>query len=513
MRTRVVDSGGPSIIAKNLVPREYTILESPLKPVFGGIGNSQTPVNGYVVLPVHLPNSAALSGDERSARIAKMWVEFQVVDSCPAGYLLGIDAMAAYKISIDYPKLAITLQVFEPPIKIPIATQAKCITKQVNPQIYATEPVNIRLYSEIWVPVRFMPLNQHSDLLVTPVHHANIAEGTYATCSYAVMANDTSHLLMINPGPRPVRISKDTVVGMYEPFQTNTPCSYYGTVSQVSANQGITQMTTVGLQQETRCLVDPGKPLTPTNWTPPMEKDELYAHITPTLAMDDPNLTWHNGVDQPVDPFGLEWEFKETGPLQPHPYTGKSQQINTDVRTESTTNNPRASKPLPKRPPARGESPARSRTERRAGERGTSKSGNDRGENKMKPSKYESQEEKDANDANDPEWDMNDLEWDICPDLTRGERRDWKRMLRKFRKVFSGPEEKLGKVDSKFDIDIDADPKEIKSQQPYRTSPRKRKLINDAVTKLKALDVIEPLTSEVASLVVIVIQRANRVSV
>jgi len=80
LQTGVVDSGGPSIIDRRLVPSTYTILESPLKPVFAGIGAGRTPASGYVVLPVHLPNGAALSGDDRSARVAKMWVEFQVVE-------------------------------------------------------------------------------------------------------------------------------------------------------------------------------------------------------------------------------------------------------------------------------------------------------------------------------------------------------------------------------------------------------------------------------------------------
>lgn len=72
----VVNSGGPSIISKEMIPPVYTILESPMKPVFGGIGNSRTPVKGYVVLPVHLPNAVRMSGDERSARVAKLWIEF-----------------------------------------------------------------------------------------------------------------------------------------------------------------------------------------------------------------------------------------------------------------------------------------------------------------------------------------------------------------------------------------------------------------------------------------------------
>jgi len=63
-----------------MIPHAYTILESSMKPVFGGIGNSRTPVQGYVMLPVHLPNAAAISGDEWSTRVAKLWIEFQVVD-------------------------------------------------------------------------------------------------------------------------------------------------------------------------------------------------------------------------------------------------------------------------------------------------------------------------------------------------------------------------------------------------------------------------------------------------
>jgi hypothetical protein len=56
---------------------------------------------------------------------------------------------------------------------------------------------------------------------------------------------------------------------------------------------------------------------------------------------------------------------------------------------------------------------------------------------------------------------------------------------------------------------IEADAKTIKSQQPYRTSPRKRKLIREAVAQLKELDVIEPSSSEVASPVIVVIQKGK----
>lgn len=328
LQTGVVDTGGPSIIAKCLVPLDYTILESPLKTIFGGIGNSKTLADGYVVLLVHLPNSAALSGDERSARIAKLWIEFQVVDDCPAGYLIGVDAIAAYKMSIDYPKLSITLNAFDPKIKIPISDDNKYTSQRIDPRIYAAEAVQIRPYSEIFVPMRYTQFDRRTNLLVTPVRHANIAEGTYASCSYAVMASDTSHLLMINPSPRPVKIAKEDIVGMYEPFTINTPFCYYGGTNSLAmpfmpgSTAPIPDVTLPGNVEQMRANpVRQTEGLATTIWTPPeaMLGDGKIGddNIKITLGLDDPDLTWHDGIDVPIDPFGLENEFKESGPLQP----------------------------------------------------------------------------------------------------------------------------------------------------------------------------------------------------
>jgi hypothetical protein len=75
-------------------------------------------------------------------------------------------------------------------------------------------------------------------------------------------------------------------------------------------------------------------------------------------------------------------------------------------------------------------------------------------------------------------------------------------MLAKHKKVFSGPEKRLGKVSDKFDMDIDADAKAIRPQQPYRTSPRKRKLIREVVDQLEKMGVVQLSNSEIASPVV-----------
>jgi len=110
-------------------------------------------------------------------------------------------------------------------------------------------------------------------------------------------------------------------------------------------------------------------------------------------------LSWHPDIAEPVDPFGLEDEFSQSGPIQPQP-------------------------------------------------------------------------------TDDSDTQPDDLKWDICPGLNRQWRRKWMAMLRKHRNVFSGPEKRLGKLDSRFDMRIEADAKAIRSKGPYPTSPAKRKIIN-----------------------------------
>jgi hypothetical protein len=149
LQSGVCDSGGSTIIDKRLVPNSYTILESPMKPVFGGLSGSKTQTLGYAVLPVYFPNAVAISGDDRSARIAKVWLEFQVVDDCPAGFLVGMDTISAYKMSIEVPKGFISLNAFNPPFRIPIADETKYSSAQVDPRIYSAEVVKIRPFSEV----------------------------------------------------------------------------------------------------------------------------------------------------------------------------------------------------------------------------------------------------------------------------------------------------------------------------------------------------------------------------
>src|SRR5438046_2099255 len=81
-----------------------------------------------------------------------------------------------------------------------------------------------------------------------------------------------------------------------------------------------------------------------------------------------------------------------------------------------------------------------------------------------------------SEDAEDKQ--PSDLDWDINPKLTHYQKWLWTKMLCKYLKSFVGPKgQNLGKLPSKFDLDIDADISLVKPVQPYHASPMKHRLI------------------------------------
>jgi hypothetical protein len=82
----VADSSGPSIIQRDLIPKQYEILPSPCNPKFQGIGNNTMDVQGYVVLSMYLPNADAIAGDASKARVLCFPVDFQVVEKSPQDF-------------------------------------------------------------------------------------------------------------------------------------------------------------------------------------------------------------------------------------------------------------------------------------------------------------------------------------------------------------------------------------------------------------------------------------------
>jgi hypothetical protein len=459
--TGVADSGGPSIIQKDLIPPDCTINPSPMNPSFQGIGNHTTDVLGYVLLPVHLPNQAALDGNSRKARILKLWIEFQVVDNLAAGFLIGRDALKGYKAIIDEEVGYIIFRITQNPFFVPILKR-KYHNHKVDSRIFATQSVHIRPRSEAWVPITFDQslMESTNDVLITPARKNTGALQIHASCPYSIISKTTTHVLYLNPSDRPTKIGKGEVIAYAKPIEANTPMSYFGTpcpsfFSTVFSNHSssIDQSLTSNLQTifdegktvaappifhgdssspstDDPILIDIGHPTTSVNEAP---IDDINSHIEAlqnTIKSDTVKLEWHPYVSA-IDPLGMEHEFRDSGPLLP-----------------------------------------------------------------------QSMDDEDKQEG--------DLEWDICPKLTRRQRRDWIRMLRKHLKMFAGPGGRnLGRVSSKYDMDIDADPSTIKSQQPYRTSPRKRRLIREAINKLLELNIIQPSSSSIASPVVVVVQKGK----
>ena len=167
----VVDSGGPSIIQQDLVPKHHKILPSPCNPKFHGIGNNTTGVQGYVVLPMYLPNAAAIAGDASEARVLCLSVEFQVVEHVAAGFLIGRDATKAYKAIIDEELGQIVFPTYSPPFYVPITETSREEAQKMDARVFAAKSVSVRPRSETLVPIR-LECNLKkigSDILISPV--------------------------------------------------------------------------------------------------------------------------------------------------------------------------------------------------------------------------------------------------------------------------------------------------------------------------------------------------------
>ena len=156
LKPGVADSGSPaSVIGRNMLADNAELLQAPTNLIFQGLGKSRTTTEGYVVMPVYLPSAAAMAGDTRKARIAKITVEFQVVEHCPAGFLLGRDAMKAYKMVIDEENSAIWVNSIVPPIKVPITEGTRYDSHRIDSRIFIAETTCIKPGERLFVPVRY----------------------------------------------------------------------------------------------------------------------------------------------------------------------------------------------------------------------------------------------------------------------------------------------------------------------------------------------------------------------
>jgi hypothetical protein len=88
-----------------------------------------------------LPNAAALNGDERNPRIIKIDAEFKVVERLACGYLLGRDALKAYKAIIDEDAGQIIFPFSILHSRFPLPDRYN--RTKINPRIFAARTVRI----------------------------------------------------------------------------------------------------------------------------------------------------------------------------------------------------------------------------------------------------------------------------------------------------------------------------------------------------------------------------------
>jgi len=506
--TGVADTGGPSFIQSSLIPAGYEVRTNPLNPRFRGIGEAETSTKGFVVLPVWLLNAAALSGDQKHAKVLLIWCEFQVIDSLGANYLIGRDALHPYGVNVNEQEGYLLFPQCRPPVQIPILDGPSTLSSKLNDnQVYCCNDFTIRPREQRWISVYFERPSHSNDLLLSAKRYPDKAEGTYPICPYAVMNKDTDHILFFNPGKRPTRYKKGDVVGQFDSVAPNTPYSHFN-LPGASANSTVSANTPLeasfSISSIAPELVDnlrgkftgasstsqtvnifPVPP--PTNSVTP--KSSAINSFDVTALSDDfvnkQDLAWYPGTspDSVVSiPDGATKPLNEQSGRSGIP--GQSERITEPFGQPSGPTIPSdvlvtidEVDPFGLQHEFRGEGPL---------------------DEKAKDRKYD-----------DIGWLESDLLWDINPKLNRSQRRAILKMLRKHIKVFAGPQGRLGHVNSEFDMDIEGNLKDIKSQQPYRTSPDKQKHIKDAIDTLSKLDVIQPSNSSVASPVIVVIQHGK----
>jgi hypothetical protein len=124
-----------------------------MNPKFHGIGNKKTGIQGYVVLPIYLPNAAAIAGNTSEARVLCLSVEFQVVEQVAAGFLIGRDATKAYKAIIDEELGQIIFPMYSPPFYVPITETKREEAQKMDARIFAADSISIRPRSEAFIPI------------------------------------------------------------------------------------------------------------------------------------------------------------------------------------------------------------------------------------------------------------------------------------------------------------------------------------------------------------------------
>jgi hypothetical protein len=295
----VIDSGGACIIAKSNVPKDTIIHKSPTKPTFQGIGGSTTETLGYAVIPTFLPNRAAISQDKRSAKILMLHIEYQIVDECKTGFLIGRDASKAYSMDIEESTASVIINTKEKaPFRIPIMEASRLAVKHHDSRVFLDKDIHVKPRSDVWLNIRFKQTHDGSNLLFKPRRIINEVEGSYGSACFAIFSDRTSRMMFSNPSSRPIKLSKNELIGTFEPLGPNSPFLYF--------NQTHT-FTNKGVQEEKHDPVD--DPIDVPIDDPVDDPVDVHVDdpVTDTTDAHHP-VTYHETNEEMVDPFGLSDE-------------------------------------------------------------------------------------------------------------------------------------------------------------------------------------------------------------
>ena len=116
-------------------------------------------------------------------------------------------------------------------IKISIINDIKFENWQIDLRIFLSKLINIWLNSEKWMSMRYNSfLDVSTHLLISFMRYCNAIKETYASCLYAIITCDITHLMIINSSLRSMYLSKNQIIDIFKSIISNIKCFYINSV-------------------------------------------------------------------------------------------------------------------------------------------------------------------------------------------------------------------------------------------------------------------------------------------
>lgn len=212
--TGCADSGGQCLIRSSILAREapHAVVKThgDLRPAFEGIGGATAKPLGYVTLPIYLPDAGSLKG--QGGKVAKLWVEFQVVDQLNCNFLLGRDAMRAYKVDIVESEGVILIG----GVRVPIADhhKVKSVRRGIRTVVTAFCEVVVQAGQSCTIPIMLScSVPAGKELLFVPDNVVDVPRELRGVMPYTLMLSSTPFVLFDNACDYPIKIEKGQNLG------------------------------------------------------------------------------------------------------------------------------------------------------------------------------------------------------------------------------------------------------------------------------------------------------------